>query len=142
MDAVPATRYLNVSLAFGTPTQGVASITGNQITMSNNITLYFPVNLPHGATITELYSYANAGNGAVFVIALQRSPLASADMDALATTSHSGGSGSASTDSDIDYATVDNSAYKYFIYFIHSGHSSTATLYSMRIKYTVTNPLP
>ncbi len=99
-----------------------------------------PVNLPNGATVTELYSYAFALPDNVVTISLQRCAKDSETPEAMANTQHVGVG--AVTDDTITNAVIDKENYKYYVYCNRTVHTNDAIISMIRIKYTVTKPLP
>jgi len=102
----------------------------------------FPVNLPSGGIITQLDMWGvTQTNFGTITTDLYRSSLSSISADLLASISISSG-GSAGTDSTISSATIDNSAYAYFMFIgikVTSGGTLGITLFEgARVTLTVT----
>jgi len=115
---------------------------GDSIAFTANEDIYLPVELPHGAIVTELYSSGDAGDGvALLTIYLKRSPLNATAEETMATTELTSTDAEV-TDNTIDNATIDNSAYMYYIHVTRTAHDDNAVLEGIRITYTVLNPLP
>ena len=86
------------------------------------------VNLPHGATVTEVIIYGNAGATSQTWV-LRRFTLSDQSSDVMA----SAVVGTA--DATINYAVIDNSIYNYYLYI--AGLDSGDRIYGARIKYTL-----
>jgi len=132
-DAV--TRYYSVSLV-GNPTLDL----GVWAQFVANTTRYYAVNLPHGAVVTNLYSYANIGDGTLTVTLHRVDKTLYTPDTTMASNAHS--SGGALNDSSITNATIDNDGYKYFAKIARANHSTTAYIRGIVITYEVTKPLP
>ena len=89
---------------------------------------YLAVNLPHGAIVTSFYVNSDSGVSTY----LKRSILTGTSNNTMATVAGTG------TDSSIDYATIDNNSYKYYIYTTHS--SGTHDVNGIYITYTIIQP--
>lgn len=94
--------------------------------------------LPDGATVTAFKAQSGTHSSGAVVVTLRRvtlagtvSTLASATLNAV----------EAQTDSSIDNATVDNTAYSYYVRITVSG-TTTMDVNGIVITYTVTLPLP
>ena len=139
------TRYYAVPLVAGGDTYGDAAFASAYIQFTGNELLKFPVNLPHGATVTELMSQAqgaSGGNGEM-TFALYRSSLTNTDLLQMALTTHTMNTSSNRTDSTINVATIDNSAYDYYLRINMTDYvAGTTYAYGARVKYTVDTPLP
>lgn len=137
------TRYLSISLFAGEHNGGASTnFLGNRLIITDNEDIYLSVNLPHGATVTELYSSADAGAGtASLATHLKRSPLNAVTDETLASCVHTATEGEV-TDSSIDDAIIDNNTYTYFTHISHTLHDTDAVVEGIRIKYTITKPLP
>jgi hypothetical protein len=117
-------------------------------TTAGTTTWYAPVNLPHGAVITQLTAWIwDTHDGAwdeQVEVLLMRDDHESYTPDIMALVKSSGNSEGyiPYTDSSIDHATVDNQNYQYYLRgYLRSG-DSTHQLSSVRITYTITEPLP
>ena len=137
------TRYLSISLSAGEHNGGASTnFLGNRLIITDNEDIYLSVNLPHGATVTELYSSADAGAGtASLATHLKRSPLNAVTDETLASCVHTATEGEV-TDSSIDDAIIDNNTYTYLTHISHTLHDTDAVVEGIRIKYTITKPLP
>lgn len=101
-----------------------------------------PVQLPQGVVVTKLTAYwtdySSSGNAAVF---LNRVPHGVVTDETLAWLESSGDRGDGSdAETDIDYATIDNSLYAYYVWW---GLPDTAvTAKGVVVKYTYPTSLP
>lgn len=104
-----------------------------------NDKLLVPIYVPHGATITNLYSNCGVYSAGTLHVTLNRGSRITASVQEMAKNSHSGTG--VLNDSSIGYATVDNNDYAYFVMVV--GHSSAASgkIYGVTITYTTTSPL-
>ena len=104
-----------------------------------------PVNIPHGAVITKLveYFYDNVATQAlsVFLYRNDRIGGSSGTMALISVNTNLAGWRSAE-DTTIAGATVDNDNYVYRVYVDFSASDADIRLGSIKIEYTVTNPLP
>ena len=96
---------------------------------ADNIFLSAPVNLPHGAVVTSVVVYGNAGATAE-TWALGRSA-----HDSEALFQAMAGANIDTADSTISYATIDNSAYSYVLY--TSDIDTGDAIYGGKITYTL-----
>ena len=110
---------------------------------SGNQTGYdrIPVNLPHGATVTEVqallsdtepYQYGPAG------VRLYRANMSSTGSEEMARVEHSGWPAELKKDTSIISPRIDNSTYGYYI---HASSPRGASIISARITYTYTAPV-
>ena len=103
------------------------------------------VNLPHGAIVTGVttYYYDNDNTGAWLQVQLVRDSLSVANQVAM-TDSGALSSGtpqySSSTDSSVDYSTIDNDTYNYHLQAVLSSSNNNCTFRSVKINYTVVKP--
>ena len=101
-----------------------------------------PVQLPHGVTVTKLtfffYDNSSAVNDWGSVTLYQNNNNGSGSDMAYASTNNSGNS--SSYDDSIDYASIDNSQYSYFLE-LHL-NSSSVFAYAVIIEYTNPVSLP
>jgi hypothetical protein len=136
-----------VSFGSGDYAQGNVTLNQSRAAFTADDTIYLPVNLPNGAIVTELLSQGlgrpgGAGSSSLYV-RLYRSPIAENISQLMAQTVHEGSTSDQKTDTTIDYATIDNTQYLYTVTAqleYHNGYD--AQLYGIRIKYTITKPLP
>lgn len=102
------------------------------------------INLPHGATVTELSAGVRDEMAADFVrVTLRASPHSTGDSFTLAVATSEGviGSGLTISDDQINNSVIDNEKYVYWLQLrIPSGPGYS--LSAVRITYTVTSPLP
>lgn len=104
---------------------------------------YAPVYLPDGAVVTEFKVwYFDYTLQADMTFKLERATIASSGVDmASVTTSGSAGNGNG-TDTSIDYATVNNSYYVYYLFMMFPAVDigDYLSFSGARIKYTTTGP--
>ena len=139
------TRYYAVAFAPGPMTIGDATFAVGRIQFTGDEELDFPVNLPHGATVTELMTQAQGASGGDGIISftLYRNSLITHASTGMAVTAHTLNTSNNQTDSTIDVATIDNSQYKYLLRVSMTMYNAGTTYaYGARIKYTVDTPLP
>jgi hypothetical protein len=126
------TRYYSVSLVVMPSTSGHWGI-GTKWHFEDGVpNSYLPLNLPHGAVVTSVQVWASSYTGH---ISLHRSLLSSDSEVTMAQVNNGSG-----TDSSIDYATIDNANYTYYVH----GYASAGTCecYGIKITYTISKPLP
>ena len=107
---------------------------------------FIPVNLPHGAVVTQLTLIVYDNDAADYQATLYRKMAFSNSAEVLASVS----TGTASTsivsifDNSISNATVDNTSYAYYIHLNWPPISVDTNLrfHNALIYYTVTDPLP
>jgi hypothetical protein len=100
------------------------------------------VQLPHGASVEKLtYHYSDSSSTHNGSLSLYRNPMNGSVSDQMASvaTSGSGGDGSAFSTS-IDYATVDNSQYSYYLFMVGIDPNRKIKCYGVVIEYTFTEP--
>lgn len=136
------TGYVSVSAAAFRPQVDGYDFYNNGIRVTNQDGLsdnyYAPVQLPHGAVVTRMTFYwgdssTSDGSGSMGRNNMNLSVWSMAYV----TTSGSGGDGS-SYDDTISYATIDNSQYSYYLYWILP--DSNVSGYGVIIQYTYTGP--
>jgi len=129
------TRYYTPSLVGYTPLPSYVIFYGYEVIIEGGGMFrgYIPVNLPDEAIVTEFRVWsAGGGTGG---INLYRADLDDGDTNlimgniAMAT----GG-----TDNTIDYATIDNTLYTYYVLFGNT-NNVPGNIYGIRIKYTITD---
>lgn len=103
---------------------------------------YAPVNLPHRAVITQFMAWAYDNTGQNISVYLFSQSGGSGNPMALITSNSSWPSYAGYTDNSIDYATVDNQNYAYYVYGILRSGDDNHRLSQVRITYTITEPLP
>lgn len=133
-----AIRYANLSLV-GFPGASIYT-NGGSINFTANGDAYIPVNLSHGAVVTELYSYAPTLGDGTITINLFRSSNTSIGIGSMAENIHSGTG--ALSDTSISFAIIDNENYQYFVRATRANEVTEATISAIRIKYTMIKPLP
>lgn len=104
---------------------------------------YAPVNLPHGAVVTELraWLYDNDASYNVDVLLCRQTGGSAYTMAEVSST------GSSTVyiqyaNSSISYSTIDNLAYAYFLYGMLRSGNSNHRLCQVCIRYTITETLP
>jgi len=132
------TRYYSVSLI---GREDAATIYSNGGTLEWNETgsIRLQVNLPHGAIVTNLYSYAQIADNNI-IVKLRYSAKDSDTVADMAGNTHVGTG--ALNDNTITEATIDNSARKYYMSCNRATHAAQSCIYSIIITYTITEPLP
>ncbi|MEX2596233.1 MAG: hypothetical protein WEC59_04820, partial [Salibacteraceae bacterium] len=153
------TRYASVSAAGFTPLQGVSGlatiqsieiggfVSGNARwvaggTNGSSATLYAPIQLPDGATVTEVtfYIYDNDGTYGVEG-SLRRHTLGGTIVSVLGSTPTSGNTATPGTtsltESTILNAVIDNSSYSYFLRFSTYQNNNDLRIYGARVTYEV-----
>ncbi len=102
-------------------------------TYTTSITGYIPLDLPHGATITSVTYNFYDNDDSYFYFYFSRVPLTGYNYQTMNYVSNAPGSDtpgwvSLSNDTVINYATIDNDNYGYYIY-VRIPYSSTSSLY-------------
>lgn len=154
----PTTRYTTVHGSAFTPSvvnssvfeystfySGETGVTG----WTQPVDYFAPIQLPDGAVITEFaVYYVNELPNISLHVQLRRSPLMSTGATEIVARVESGpGSGTIQTMSttQVSGATVNNSAYVYHLQALMNGSNEPFRLMrlkAVRVKYTVTSPLP
>jgi len=99
-----------------------------------------PISLPHGAIITNLYSYAYKITDNNIRVELFRVPVTSDAETSMVFHYHS--SVGEQNSNSINYPIVDNVNYKYYVKCLRNAHISVAGLSGIVITYTITEPKP
>jgi len=133
------TRHFAVSLVGSTYNTGIRLL-GSGIIFEATGTAYCPVNLPQGAIVTNLYSYAHHVNDNDIVVALYRIGKTSGTGSEMAQNTHT--ATGALNDSSISDATVDNENYSYHVRCYRANHVDIASIFGIIITYTITEPKP
>lgn len=129
---IPETRYYTVSLVVQPPSAPSYGIGTKWVFTNSAPNSYLPINLPHGAVVTQLDVWASSYTG---YIALKRSPLSTSGEGTMAQVDNGTG-----TDNSIVAPIIDNNNYSYYIHGYASG--GTCECYGIRITYTINKPLP
>lgn len=137
------TSYVSVAAAAFHPRVDGYDFTNNGHTLNNenSDSDYYlaPVQLPHGAIVTELTFYWSDESSEDGSCNLYRIDLAGGEEPmALAYTSGDAGASTSSEDTTIDYAAVDNSQYAYYLWLVLP--ENTVRAYGVVIKYTISEP--
>lgn len=103
---------------------------------------YAPVNLPHGAVVTELMAWLLDNDGTDIDVTLYRQYVTSLYQMAFVSSSGSSGVYTQYPTTAISYPTVDNYNYAYYLYGRLRSGSSSHRLGQVRITYTITETLP
>ena len=136
---ITKTRYFTPAL-MGVIETGNTNFYGSYTAMSANVKVHVPLFLPHGAVVTELYSYVDALTGGQLDVRIYNSLLTSTGDTEMAITTHTGTG--AQTDSSITQATIDNSTKAYRIELDTNASGSAINLTGLRVTYTIARPLP
>ena len=145
LSASPGHGYVSVSTAAFQPVFDGYDYTnyGYYLTNDNDLGDYFvaPVQLPHGVTVTKLtfYFYDDIAPSSHSYAYLYRADLAGSTDNLAFVQSTSTGNDSAYDDS-INYATIDNSQYAYYLWLILD--TSDHKAYGVIIEYTYATSLP
>ena len=143
---VPETKYLSIIGGAFLPHhnehfQRSSSIFGRD--MNSIYKFYFPVNLPNGVTITQLrasFKDIDAGEYKNITVSLFRNSVANAGVNKMVEIESSGGGNVFRTlwDDTVDYPTVDNLNYTYYLYAYWSVGASALAIefYHVQIFYT------
>ncbi len=149
-----ATRFLSIgptAFDFFSSSAAAAGFSRNQsfffsLTATGNfVNLFAPVELPHGAVITELRLSAIDNSTVENVTCiLERSALATGASAVVATLTSSGNASGVRQFSAAANHTVDNSSNTYTVSFTYDNPATQTdiTILGVRITYTVTSPLP
>jgi len=133
------TRYYAPSLV-GYGNNDTVTFNGQVVAMAaNDDEGFLSVNLPHGAIVINLYSYAFANTWGSLPVQLVRSPVDEFAQTIMATNTHT--STGALNDNSITDATIDNENYTYFIRFSWN-LDTIGQLRGVVITYTITEPKP
>ncbi len=144
----PQTRYYSVA---GNEFRNRSNTTISDAYLEESSTLggldcsaVFTVHLPHGATVTNVQAYFNDTSANSMTVTLFRVGLDTGSGQSMASVTSFGSAGITGTqDSTISVATIDNSAFNYTL---KADWVTTVagdiSLMSVRITYTVTQPLP
>jgi len=133
------TRYYAISFGVGiTAPSANVNVYGTYVSFDANNTVFFPVNLPHGAIVTELYAYLALSDGTL-TLTLCRSALAEYNDESVMASCAGNG---AQTDSSISNAIIDNDTYTYYAKVVRASHSTGAHIRGAKITYTILAPLP
>jgi len=107
---------------------------------SSDTDVYVAVNLPDGAVITNLYSYARFVATGNINIRLERSPVDTIDDELLVSNAHS--TTGYLNNSSISNPTVNNEDYTYAVRISHYNHNGHAYVYGIVLTYTIEEPKP
>lgn len=126
--------------------------TGSTLIPDDVISLYYlaPVQLPHGATVTEFtFFWTDSSNEDGYAV-LFRIDLQGGEVEMARAETHGGSSGggggstvtSSSSDTSIDFAVIDNSQYAYYVWLRLPMDSNGATVdaHGVIIRYTIDRP--
>lgn len=139
-DSGPQTRYLAIPFVGEVEGAGTIATNGGSVAFGTNAIVHYPVFLPNGVIVTELFSYGQATTGTVTVNLRNSLHTASTDTT-MATTSHSGGA-AADTDTSISDQIIDNITKAYRIEASTGGTATGINLFGLRITYITTRSLP
>jgi hypothetical protein len=113
------------------------------VTGANTATLFTPIALPDGATVTKLRVVGNSDNALQSVTAtLVRVDYATNSIGVMATAAETTGPGDFDVeDTTISNATIDNDAYVYYARLIAANNSAATDTYvrQIQVEYTVTD---
>ena len=137
------TGYVSIPAAAFTPRESGYNYSnyGSELVNNDNNSDYYyaPVYLPDGATVTRMIFYWEDTSSSDGSASLRRALLTTGGYNTMASvnTSGSGGDGSSET-TDIDYATVDNTSYMYYVAW--TLWDSNIKGHAVVIEYTYTGP--
>jgi len=112
----------------------------------NAETFVAPIQLPHGATVTEIsIGWHDASDDTGYAYLRRRSMTnLLASVDTMATISSVGSPSTirddVRTDDSIDYATIDNGGYTYYLVLALPNSAEDIALYGVTVEYTIDQP--
>jgi len=135
------TRYLNLSLVGWSYNVTNVQFLGHSIELRETA-IYgtIKVNLPHGATVTAMYSIVSILGHTYVKVKLHRSSITTNTNDNMAYNEHTGVG--AINDDSIFYPVIDNENYQYYVHVLGGDYTSYSEITGIRITYTITEPKP